>query len=212
MLKNIILVCALFMLPAAAYAQDAVVDRPHWSFEMKAGNFEPDLPEWTRYHGRKDMPEYGAAVAYKFIRQVEAGVELGYLTAKGPALAPRHNNLLTGSSTYSLFPVNAFVIFRGVFNEKQWLVPYAGGGYTKMFYREQVEGQSTIKGSADGYHSRAGVQLLLDVLDPGGSNNMYMEYAIFHTYLFVEGKYTRAVVSSTNLGGTSYLAGLLFEF
>ncbi len=39
MLKNIILVCALFMLPAAAYAQDAVVERPHWSFEMKAGNF-----------------------------------------------------------------------------------------------------------------------------------------------------------------------------
>jgi hypothetical protein len=205
------LVLAFFLIATAAHGQDADVDQPHWTFEMKAGRFMPDLPEWNRFHNRKYMPEYAASVAYKLIRQIEAGVEAGYLTTKGIAFAPQHN-LLTGSVTYTLYPVNAFVLFRGIIRESQWLVPYAGGGYTKMFYRETVEDQSAIKGSVNGYHARAGIQILLDGLDPGGANNLTMEYGILHSYLFIEARYSRAVVSSINLGGTSYLSGLMFEF
>lgn len=211
-MKRIFFLLALVLFASAAHGQDAAAERPHWTFEMKAGRFTPDLPEWNRYYDRKDMPEYALAAAYKITRHIEAGVEAGYLTTRGSALAPLHGNLLTGEVAYSLYPVSAFVLFRGVVSEKQWLVPYAGGGYTKMFYREVVQEQNTIKGSADGYHARAGIQVLLDGLDPGGSSNMYMEYGIFHTYLFVEAKYTRAEVSSINLGGTGWLAGLLFEF
>ena len=198
-------------LPSVAGAEDALVSRPHWSIEVKAGNFFPDLTDWSRYHSRKDIPEYGASLAYKFIRQLEAGIEAGYLTTKGQARAPLHN-IATGSVTYSLAPVNVFLLFRGIVNENQWIVPYAGGGYTRMFYKEQVEDQKTIKGSANGYHARAGIQILLDDLDPRGSSNLIHDYGIAHTYLFVEAKYTRAVVSSNNLGGKSYLGGLLFEF
>ena len=69
----------------------------------------------------------------------------------------------------------------------------------------------------DGYHGRAGLQLLLDNMDPRAAGNLYTDYGIFHTYLFFEAQYIRAMVSdldgvSVNLGGTSYLAGLLFEF
>jgi hypothetical protein len=46
---------------------------------------------------------------------------------------------------------------------------------------------------------------------------MYLDYGVFHTYLFFEAEYIRATVNtvtsgSVNLGGTSWLAGLLFEF
>jgi hypothetical protein len=81
-----------------------------------------------------------------------------------------------------------------------------------MYYREKVEGQDTVSGSANGYHARGGLQLLLDGLDQSAANGMYMDYGIFHTYLFIEAKYTHAVISGIDLGGTSYLAGLLFEF
>ncbi len=212
-MKKIILLLLSVVIPAAAYAADPVLDRPHWSLEFKAGNFMPALSNWAQFYGRRDMPEYSASLAYKLERQLEIGVEGGYLTARGHAFAPLHNTA-AGSVTYDLYPVNAFVLLRGLVSENQWIVPYVGGGYTKMFYREQVEGQSTVRGSANGYHARGGLQFLLDGLDRSAANSLYMDYGIFHTYLFIEAEKTTAKVKSVSvdIGGTSYLAGLLFEF
>ena len=46
---------------------------------------------------------------------------------------------------------------------------------------------------------------------------MLMDYGVFHTYFFVEAQRTRAMIEtvsgeSIDLGGTSVLGGLLFEF
>ncbi len=206
----------LFLVPAIAYAADPA-DQPHWSVEVKAGTFAPALENWRQFYGKRDVTEYGMSLSYKIFRQIEVGVDGGFLTARGTGFAPLHSELtgspvLTGRVTYNLYPASAFVLLRGIFNENQWIVPYAGGGYTKIFYQEKVEGQDTVKGSANGYHARGGLQFLLDGLDRSAANNMYMDYGVYHTYLFVEAKYTRAVVSGINLGGTSYLGGLLFEF
>ncbi len=211
MKKIILLLLILIAAPSFAHAADQTADQPNWSFEIKGGNFAPELANWAQYYGTRDMPEFAMAIAYKIKRQIEIGIEGGFLEDRGHAFAPLHQ-LAAGRVTYNLYPVNAFVLFRGVFDENQWLVPYAGGGYTKMFYREKVEGQDTVSGSANGYHARGGLQLLLDGIDQSAANNMYMDYGIFHTYLFIEAKYTHAVTSGTDLGGTSYLAGLLFEF
>ncbi len=210
-MKKVILLFILFLVPAIVYAAEPAIDQPHWSVEVKAGTFAPALANWRQYYGKRDMPEYAMSLAYKIIRQIEVGVEGGFLTDRGNAFAPLHQTA-AGRVTYNLYPASAFVLLRGVFNENQWIVPYAGGGYTKMFYQEKVEGQDTVKGSANGYHARGGLQFLLDGLDRSAANNMYMDYGVYHTYLFVEAKYTRAVVSGINLGGTSYLGGLLFEF
>jgi hypothetical protein len=43
---------------------------------------------------------------------------------------------LNGEVDYDLYPVNVFVLVRGVINENQWLVPYIGGGWTRMYYHE----------------------------------------------------------------------------
>lgn len=212
-MKKIILFLLSLIIPAVANAADSALGQPHWSLEFKAGNFAPSLSNWAQFYGRRDMPEYAASLAYKLIRQVEIGVEGGYLTARGHAFAPLHNTA-AGSVTYDLYPVNVFVLLRGLVSENQWIVPYVGGGYTKMFYREHVEGQGTVRGSANGYHVRGGLQFLLDGLDRSAANSLYMDYGVFHTYLFIEAEYTSAKVKSVSLdiGGTSYLAGLLFEF
>jgi hypothetical protein len=218
-LKNLLVFMLFIMLPVAAYAADTSQDQPHWSFELKGGNFAPSLPNWRQFYGARSMPEYGASLAYKLLRQVEIGVEAGFTEARGPAYAPIHSAIAgypvyAGRATYDLYPVNVFMLLRGIVSEGQWLVPYVGGGFTRIYYQEKVEGQGTASGRADGYHYRAGLQLLLDGMDPDAANSLFMDYGVYHTYFFVEAEKTHAVVKSvsTDIGGTAYLMGLLFEF
>jgi hypothetical protein len=125
---------------------------------------------------------------------------------------------MTGSATFEHAPLDLFVLARGIFNEHQLLVPYLAAGYTRMFYRLEVADQTgTTKGSVNGYHGRAGLQLLLDGMDSEAANNLYQDTGIYHTYFFIEGKYTRAMADTVttgpvNIGGISSFGGLLFEF
>jgi len=201
----------LLFLPVMAPAADTLLDQPHWSVEVKGGKFIPALDNWGQFYGKRDTTLYGGTLAYKILRQVEIGLEGGSMTAKGQGSAPIHG-IRTGTVTYDLYPLNAFVLARGVVSENQWLIPYIGGGWTRLYYQEKVKDQATVKGFADGYHVRAGLQFDLDELDPGAANNMYLGYGIFHTYLFIEAERMHAVISAVDLGGTSYVGGLLFEF
>ena len=212
-MKKIFLFLMLTFLPIAAHAAEPLLERPHWSFEAKGGNFAPSLPNWQQFYGKRSEPEYGFALSYKLLRQIEVGVEAGTMHAKGSAYAPLHGTA-SGSVTYDLYPVNAFILLRGIVTEGQWVVPYVGGGFTRMYYQEKVEGQGTTRGSADGNHYRGGLQFLLDGVDPDAANGLYLDYGVFHTYFFVEAEKTVAKVKSVSvdLGGTAYLMGLLFEY
>jgi len=216
--KRIILGAMLFLNVTALSAQAAepALERPHWSLELKGGVFIPDIDNWATYYGRRDISEYGGSLAYKITPQIEVGLEGSYIKDKGRGFAPGHG-IVTGDVTYELAPLNVFVLVRGVFRDNQVLIPYAGGGWTRMYYREKVQYQGDIKGSTDGYHARAGLQLVLDSMDPRAASNMYRDYGVFHTSLFLEARSIRAMITdlngtSVNLGGTSWLGGLLFEF
>jgi len=200
----------------SAQAAEPALERPHWSLELKGGVFIPDIDNWATYYGRRDISEYGGSLAYKITPQIEVGLEGSYIKDKGRGFAPGHG-IVTGDVTYELAPLNVFVLVRGVFRDNQVLIPYAGGGWTRMYYREKVQYQGDIKGSTDGYHARAGLQLVLDSMDPRAASNMYRDYGVFHTSLFLEARSIRAMITdlngtSVNLGGTSWLGGLLFEF
>jgi len=221
-LKNIILILLFILLPVAAFAEAPVEDRPHWSAEVKGGAFAPDIAHWATYYGERSAGQFEATLAYKILRQVEAGVAIGRIRDGGKGLAPLHS-AATGTTTfggrinYQLFPVNVFVVLRGVFSENQWVVPYVGGGWTRMYYKEEISLQPSVKGYTDGSHVRAGLQLLLDVFDERAATNMFRDYGVYHTYFFIEGQRTRAMINEVsggliNLGGTSVLGGLLFEF
>ena len=128
-------------------------------------------------------------------------------------MQPGHGTL-SGNVSYDLYPLNVFVLLRGVISERQWLVPYVGGGWTRIFYQDKIQDQNTVHGSADGYHLRGGLQLLLDGIDRDAANSLSMDYGVYHTYFFVEAERTKAKIktASVDLGGTAYLMGLLFEF
>lgn len=212
-----ITLCACILFTAASvHAADASLDRPYWSVEIKGGNFYPAIDNWKEHYGDDHTWQVAGSIGYKVLRWAEIGIEGGKIEDRGLGYAPV-NGFLTGHVIYELYPVNAFVLVRGVFDEGQWLVPYIGGGYTRMYYREKIEGQGTVRGAANGYHSRAGIQLLLDTMDRKSADNLRMTYGIMHTYLIFEAQLTKATVDSASmgsvdLGGTSYLGGLLFEF
>lgn len=218
-MKKFLFLILLVVLPISAFGADPSEDRPYWSFEAKGGTFAPALPEWRQYYGKRSMPEYAVSLAYKFLRQVEIGVEGGASTAKGSGYELIHSQnagqpVYGGNVTYTIYPVSVFVLFRGIVNENQWIVPYVGGGFTRMYYEDKIEGQGTTHGRTDGYNYRGGLQLLLDGMDRDAANNLYLDYGVYHTYFFVEAEKTHAVEksSSADLGGTAYLMGLLFEF
>lgn len=212
-LKKNILLLFLLLLPSVALADESVLPQPHWSLELKGGLFVPDLNNFSYYYDRSNTAVYGASLAYKILPQVEVGAGARYSEAKGQGFEELHANL-TSSVTYELIPVDVFVLYRAVVVEDQWVIPYVGGGWTRMLYREKVDAQPTATGHADGFHVRGGLQLSLDNLDQEASRAMYENYGVIHTSVFFEAEYTRAIESSTSvdLGGMSYLGGLLFEF
>jgi hypothetical protein len=197
-------------------AAEPLPQRPHWTVDLKGGLFYPSAENWAAYYGSDRTWQIAGSVAYKLTRRLEAGIEGGLAKDRGAGYAPL-NGIATGTVDYSLYPLNVFALYRGIFNEDQWLVPYVGGGYTRMFYQQKIEGQETVKGAVNGYHGRAGLQFLLDHVDEHAANNMYLAYGIAHTYFVIEAQYTSAKADtisggSVDLGGTSYLAGFLFEF
>ncbi len=221
MLKKLLFIFILTLLPAVTNAADSNPERPHWSLEVKGGWFYPDIDNWQAYYGDRKTSHYAASLAYKIFRQLEVGIEGGYINDKGQGFAHIHDTF-AGNVKYELLPVNAFLLIRGVFSERQVIVPYIGGGWTRMYYREEIENQSTVRGHADGYHGRAGLQFLLDGLDQSAANSFFLEFGVIHTYFFLEAQRARVLINTfdavtnspvtLNLGGTSYLAGLLFEF
>lgn len=206
----------LSLIPVTVQAAEPVLKRPHWSMEVKGGRFSPDIDNWKDYYGNDSTGHYAGTLAYKIFRQLEAGVEGAYVRDEGQGYAPQHQ-MITGKVKYETAPLSVFALFRGVFKEDQWVVPYFGGGWTRVYFKERVEDQPIVRGSANGYHARAGVQLLLDGIDPRASTNLFLEYGVHHTYFFIEtqsisAKITDATGISIDLGGTSWLGGLLFEF
>jgi len=206
----------ILALPAAAFAAEPLLDQPHWSLGIKGGWFYPDIDNWKTYYGDDKTWQYAGSLAYKLTNLFEVGVEGGISKDHGQGKGAISGTVV-GNVTYELYPLQAFVLVRGAFIENQLIVPYVGGGWTRMFYEEKIEAQGTIHGHADGYHGRAGLQFLLDAGDITAARNLLRDYGIYHTYFFFETQYSRAMINdlsgaSVNLGGTSYLMGLQFEF
>ncbi|MEW5755562.1 MAG: MXAN_2562 family outer membrane beta-barrel protein [Pseudomonadota bacterium] len=208
-----LLLCAT--IPLAHGAEDETAVRPHWSFEFKGGRFSPAIDDWSTYYGKDSMQHFSASLGYKVLRQLEVGVEAGTMHDRGQGYLPL-NDTIGGRVYYELYPLHVFVLLRGVFAEGQWLVPYIGGGWTRMYYKQDVANQERVKGSVDGSHTRAGVQLLLDVFARNSARQLFAQYGIDNTYLFVEQQTIEAEVdaggATVDIGGDSVLLGVLFEF
>lgn len=186
---------------------------PHWSVEIKAGRFQPDVPDWETYYGNDSTQAFALAIGRKVVRHIELGAELLYGSARGQGDLPLNES--RGSEVlYEFAPVQAYVLARGVLSERQWVVPYIGAGIGQLYYRQHVTGGPSNEGNTAYRTVRAGLQLLLDRLSPNSATNLQRRYGIEHTYLVLDFQSASAQIDGTpwDLGGESWLAGLLFEY
>lgn len=191
-------------------------ERSYWSAEFKLGQFHPELDDWDKFYSEDNMTQYSVALAYKVLRQLEVGLEASYMSQDGRGFLPL-NNQVGGEVDYTLVPASAYIILRGVFSDNQLIVPYVGGGITRMSYKQNVTGGTETKGNTDGIYYKAGIQLLLDRIDFGAAYALRRDFGIDNTYLFFEFAKTTAKINDVggnkvDLGGQSYALGLLLEF
>lgn len=205
MLRKLIWLCAL--CAPLALADDA----PRWSLEIKGGAMRSAMDEWGEHYGNDRLPRYAVGAAYKVWRPLELGFELAYLRDRGQGFAPGHG-VSAGAVRYQLFPAHVTATLRGVFDEDQWLVPYVGAAVGRAAYRVGISGQERVSGSTGSEEYRAGLQLLLDRLDPRAAHDLRRGSGIRNSYLFVEYRKSEARLAGSDLGGEAWQAGLLLEF
>lgn len=210
-MKKLFLLFILAAFPMVGFSQTND-EKPHWSFEFKGGDFKPTLEDWSDFYGKDKMRQFNVSLAYKLLRQVEVGMDVGYRRDKGEGRL-EISGKSGGDVVYENYPVGLFVVLRGVFNENQWLVPYIGAGLNRVYYKTEIKNQESVSGKMNGYTARAGVQLLLDVFDKSAAHNAKTEYGWNNTYLVLEVQKSKVKESSDwDIGGKFYSAGLLFEF
>jgi hypothetical protein len=207
----VMLLCCLTLATGVVGAAEDLSTSPRWSFEFKGGRFQPALSDWDRYYGSDAMRQYVAALGYMPLRALQLAGELGYSHDHGQGTLPT-SGALGGEVNYTLMPVHVYALVRGVFTKGQWLVPYVGGGWTYLYYDQEVVNQQESKGHADGWNARAGLQLLLNPLDPNSAEDIRHSLGVQYTYLTLEVQKFSAKVDGTDLGGKSYLLGLRLEY
>ncbi|HJP37678.1 MAG: outer membrane beta-barrel protein [Gammaproteobacteria bacterium] len=208
-----LLVCVLLALSVSGQEANAQVSPrvAPWVFEIKGGKIEPDLDSYKQFYGDSSSSFFAAAFAYRPSDWYEVGGELGYMKDSGRGLLA-DKITLGGSVEYMLVPAHLYVNVFARFSPDQWVVPYAGGGVTMAWFRQEVDSQPNRSGRADsGYNVRAGVQVLLNRLDRSAAKRV-AEDGLINTYLFLEGQYFSTEVDGIDLGGLTYMLGLRLEF
>lgn len=184
---------------------------PRWSLELKGGQFKPDLDLYEQFYGDDQNTYWAVSGAYKLSNWIELGAELGYSEDRGKGILG-NTGTTGGKVKYTLVPLSVYVNLRYDRSFTQLFVPYIGAGITTAWYRQEIDQQSEREGRADvGLAARAGLQLLLNRLDPRGADTLTDDRR-FKASLFLEAQTFSTEIDSIDLGGAAYLLGLRFEF
>lgn len=188
---------------------------PSWSFSLKAGAYQPSESDYDINYGNPRAFRGDLELGYKITRRIEAGLSVGFFIDNGHALGAVSGTPSGVEQQLILIPMQPYLVYQFAFKDGQFIVPYAGGGYTHITYRRSVDGQDSVLGGKEGYHARAGLKFLLNRLEPSAAYRLYENSGIMNTYFLLEGQYARVDnfgSSSVDLGGWSYFGGLQVEF
>lgn len=183
------------------------------SFTVNGGYFTPRTDGWKNHFDDSWLWTGGMEFGRELTERLELSLGLNYSKVEGTATT------LTGrtsadKATYEQFPVQLSISYRFLFDEDQVIVPYIGGGYTHLIYREKIN-DNKISGDLAGYHARGGLQVLLDYFDSEMAKDFYSEWKVSNTYLTFEAVYSKIDdfgKKDTDLGGLGYMAGIRFEY
>lgn len=197
---------AVFVLAPAAQAAE-----PRLVLGIMGGAFRPAEDSFEESYDHKWVPTGKVNVGLRPFRWLEFGIEGGYWKANGEARASTGE---PADMTLEVLPVQAYGIVNLHFSERQWVVPYGGGGYSRYYYKRTIEDQDDVKGHLSGYHWRGGFKLLLNGLEPDSARRAEAYFSLKRTFFAVEAQWSKVEDDDrdTDLGGRSYWGGLLLEF
>ena len=211
MLRVVALWALLFTV--SLHAEESARQSPSYTFELQGGLYQPTDENWESYYGSKNMMEMGVSFAYRIFSVLDIGTSASFGQDNGTGRLPI-SQISSGKVSYEVLPIDVYAVLRLRFSDRQWIVPFAGGGYTRFFYRQSVDEKGYARGSVDALHARAGLQILLDPLDGSSARDMFQTYGVLNSYLVLEGKMVKAQAGepAIDLGGVSYRMGILLEY
>jgi len=152
---------------------------------------------------------------YQILPRVEVGGGVGFLIANGNGQT-RSGESSDEDFTIMLLPLQLEGVYRFDFLPQQLLVPYVKAGADLWLYRETEDDDSRDwSGARGGFHAGAGLQLLLDRLDPEGAKNFMRSTGVKNSYIIVDARYANVDAFGSgdlDLSGWIIQAGLCFHF
>lgn len=227
--------------PAALAQQDADSDpllhSPRYgSFEIRTGGYYPNVDDEPGLTGTPfaDVFKSDSSLLWRaeinldlvnFVGRWGVGASVGWSRFAGNA------RLLDGSeandeTTFSVIPLTPLVYYRANFLDTWWnipLVPYGKVGYGFVHWSTKLDGEQSNdplpdgtarpgSGWAHGFEFSAGLQLVLDWLQPDQAAELDQEFGINSTSLFFDVTWVRWKGNPLLLQDTVYSGGLLVAF
>jgi len=189
---------------------------PRWAVALGGGYFVPAVDGFSDQYGSRGGWMPVLALSYAFVPSVWLQGDVGYWTAKGFTRGALTGRVSADQQRLLLMPVTVGAEYQIRFSREQFVVPFVAAGYRRVAYRLAVDGDEDIRGGANGWVARSGIDLSLNPLDPSSASSLYADYSIARTSLRVEAQWAKVSASGptgdVDLGGTTVLAGLRFEF
>jgi hypothetical protein len=212
MKRNQLLILLSFVIPLIAQAEDAADPRipiyqrvrPQWAIEIEGS--------LSALGGNPSIPNIGSAEARAVLLQFEyqpALIQSAGILGLGPvaALYPMSTTGIT-NGTLGMYAIGGQARYQARFFREQPIVPMGGYELEYLSYR-LADGRS---GSFINKGLFFGAMFLLNILDSDAAAEFFVNYGVCRTYLVGELRLSRGGDSVITLDGSSYYAGLRFEF
>ncbi|MCB9638438.1 MAG: hypothetical protein H6727_05960 [Myxococcales bacterium] len=232
------LVSSLWLgLAATAHAE---ASPRNFGLELRGGPYFTQIDQETGLSGKPfsslfgttTLPYLEVGFEWLFLKKYGSlglGATAGISWMQGKALKQDGTADENNTMAFWMIPLRLELIYRMdyfVHSHKFPLVPYVRGGLDYNFwfvtdsngslasYQDSAGKDLSAFGGRFGFHFGAGLQFLLDVLDPTTARTFDMEVGVNHTYLFVEWNisWVGVLTPGINLSDNSIRAGLMFQF
>lgn len=177
---------AALMVGGVADAKDPdAKDQRKGTFQFRYGIFQVEDPNITRVMGDSGNDVLWMEVGPYILPQVEVSAGLGWFQEIGNPIL-ESGGRSDDNVELTALPLSLNVNLRGDFWKNQPIVPTVGASVEMWNWRQDpYNGTSTLTGTKTGWSWNAGLQFLLDRLDPSAASKLRVRSGIDDTYLTV---------------------------
>ncbi|MEW6777390.1 MAG: hypothetical protein AB1405_13930 [Bdellovibrionota bacterium] len=228
--RALVLAALSLTLASGALAQSKGQDKSwgdgpfHFFFEPRAGVF---LPTNDAIHDRYDYD----------VRNFLMGLRFGYLLETGH-LTIWPGTTLPGTLSFSLdsayvrdegreivspnpdlvlylVPSAASIEYAFRYKEEPWILPFIGGGFDTVYFREEVKLQpkNVVQGVRFGWHGETGLRFLFDRFDRHAESQMKQHYKFRNMWIALRARYqtVKGFDTGIDLSGFTFDTSFVFE-